>query len=524
MTAAVGVTLSVIASREVSKFETRQALSDLQLEVASRAQRLKREVDRHLEVVLSLRGFFEASKTISREQFKAFVDSALQRHPDIQALEWIPRVPDEERLALEAAARKEGLTGYAISERGSRGELVPAAFRAEYFPVYYVEPLRGNEPAVGFDLASDPIRRQALEAARRTGEPYATAAVTLVQEQEQQKGFLVFAPVLESAAAPAAGADDLLQGFALGVFRIGTIVDREMLDSGRSAPGYDIALFDDSAIPSDQLVHRTALAQPGSGYADFVVSEPLGTVAGLSWRVEATPTMAYLASRRSGHGSMVLAVGLLLTLMMVSYLVVWARRAVEVNRLAVALRDANDELQRLVAQDPLTALPNRRRFSEALSQEWLRARRERSPLSLLMIDVDRFKNFNDRYGHPAGDECLQQLAEILRETVERSIDLVCRYGGEEFAVLLANTEASGARIVAERCRAAVEGLRIPHEDSDAGAFVTISVGLCSLVPARDATPEDLLSAADAALYAAKSAGRNRVSADGPSRVSASRTA
>jgi diguanylate cyclase (GGDEF)-like protein len=159
--------------------------------------------------------------------------------------------------------------------------------------------------------------------------------------------------------------------------------------------------------------------------------------------------------------------------------------------------------------DELTAVPNRRFFNLLLRQEWARAAREAHPLSILLIDVDLFKGYNDRYGHPAGDACLARIAGALNTLARRPGDAVARYGGEEFVALLAHTADKGAAIVGETLRAAVEGLNLEHAGSPFGQ-VTISVGVGSTVPDRGSTPERLLAAADHALYEAKSTGRNRV--------------
>jgi diguanylate cyclase (GGDEF)-like protein/PAS domain S-box-containing protein len=168
-------------------------------------------------------------------------------------------------------------------------------------------------------------------------------------------------------------------------------------------------------------------------------------------------------------------------------------------------------LARLAMQDGLTGLANRRAFDGALDREWHRAARDGAPLSLLLLDVDRFKAFNDRYGHQAGDECLRSVAQAVKEAVHRFGDLAARYGGEELAMLLPGTAMAGAAEVAERARAAVQALGLPHLEGGPLQVVTVSIGVATITPLIDGPPPArLVAAADGALYQAKHNGRNRV--------------
>ena len=172
----------------------------------------------------------------------------------------------------------------------------------------------------------------------------------------------------------------------------------------------------------------------------------------------------------------------------------------------------NEELQRLATLDGLTQIANRRRFDEYLESEWQRLKREQLSLSLILLDVDFFKLYNDTYGHLGGDDCLRQLASALKNIVKRPADLVARYGGEEFTIILPNTEIQGAIYVAQTIRQAVRDLAIPHAQSRVCDRVTVSLGVVSIVPNSEISPPDLINAADKALYVAKQQGRDRVHA------------
>lgn len=184
-------------------------------------------------------------------------------------------------------------------------------------------------------------------------------------------------------------------------------------------------------------------------------------------------------------------------------------RIVELNLLQAELEEKNLQLQLLSSLDGLTGIPNRRQFDEMLGVEWSRMAREKLPLSLIILDVDHFKRYNDRYGHLAGDFCLRRVAEALDALMRRPADMIARYGGEEFAAILPGTSLEGAQLVAEAMRRTVAGLAIEHTDSPVRDVVTISLGVSSVIPIPGCIPADLIQAADQGLYQAKQNGRDR---------------
>jgi diguanylate cyclase (GGDEF)-like protein len=173
------------------------------------------------------------------------------------------------------------------------------------------------------------------------------------------------------------------------------------------------------------------------------------------------------------------------------------------------LASANVELERLARYDGLTGIPNRREFDARLDSEWRRMGREGKPLALIMGDVDHFKQYNDTYGHQAGDECLVKVAEAIQSAARRPTDLAARYGGEEFALILADTDGKGAAFVAQSVCDLVRRLEIPHCNSSASEHVTLSLGVAVVLPGAGKGPKSLIEMADEALYNAKESGRNR---------------
>jgi len=179
-------------------------------------------------------------------------------------------------------------------------------------------------------------------------------------------------------------------------------------------------------------------------------------------------------------------------------------------------KQSEDELARLYKEvkqlsllDGLTGIANRRMFDLTLHREWVHSIRDRSPLSLVMIDIDYFKQYNDCYGHMQGDECLKQVAKSLREGLKREIDLISRYGGEEFVLLLPKTNESQAIHIADQSLSTVKEKKIPHKLSTVSDVVTISAGVSTIIPIGDTQSSTLIEAADKLLYEAKKKGRNR---------------
>jgi diguanylate cyclase (GGDEF)-like protein/PAS domain S-box-containing protein len=177
------------------------------------------------------------------------------------------------------------------------------------------------------------------------------------------------------------------------------------------------------------------------------------------------------------------------------------------------LEQLNRKLKEMANIDGLTQIANRRHFDATLDNEWQRQQRTRKPLSLVMIDIDFFKKYNDHYGHYAGDECLIKVATTLKNTLNRPADLVARYGGEEFVLLLPEIPLEGAKEVAERVAAAIANLKLPHCESTVSDFITISQGIACVIPSEEMTSIDLINQADKLLYQSKEEGRNRFTAN-----------
>ncbi len=180
-----------------------------------------------------------------------------------------------------------------------------------------------------------------------------------------------------------------------------------------------------------------------------------------------------------------------------------------IRHLQQELEARNRELARQANIDGLTQIANRRCFDSSLEQEWQRLTREQQPLSLIFLDIDHFKLYNDHYGHQAGDECLKQTARVFDRVAQRPADLAARYGGEEFVMLLPNTDEQGAEHIAKEIQKAIAQLRIPHEPSPVSSCVTCSMGIACMIPNQAVSVEKFIASADETMYRAKAQGRNQ---------------
>lgn len=272
----------------------------------------------------------------------------------------------------------------------------------------------------------------------------------------------------------------------------------------------------DDAANRELFVYRPQEGVPLP--STFIYEHDVPVVGKAHWRLQAEPVGDYFNRYRSITPWLLGLAGLLLSLM--APLVIWfvVRHAASVEELVARrtheLDEANRQLASLSLTDGLTGIANRRSFDEHLEQEWKRALRDQLPLSLIMVDIDHFKAYNDYYGHQAGDDCLRQVARMLQSVVARPGDLVARYGGEEFALILPQTD-HGAKSLGEACRATVAGGKIPHHASPVKPVVTVSVGVATMIPGVEDDPSRLIKAADPAMYRAKLLGRNHVVVEAP---------
>ena len=328
------------------------------------AQQLQENFDDYILVLHSVENLYASSVPINRQQFKTFVARWFSRHPGIRAVSWSPRILDSERANYEKAAREDGLSNFQITEQSPQGQLVRAARRAEYIPAYYSESVRGNERALGFDAASDPTRREALNRARDTGEPTATDPLTLIQDIEREGGFVVFLPIYK----PGRPQNSLqerrlnLQGYVSGAFRI-----REMMNTalkGAKMEDIEIRLYEARGGGKNRLLYEHRSKEIESQDLPVEASKgiqpaPLQRVvpfeiAGSQWIVQFAPTKEYLIAQRGWQAWSVLAGGLFFTGLLGGFLLILTGHTAKLQAINTDLEKEITERKR--AEDAVTQL------------------------------------------------------------------------------------------------------------------------------------------------------------------------
>ncbi|HUK40569.1 MAG TPA: CHASE domain-containing protein, partial [Candidatus Acidoferrales bacterium] len=428
------------------------------------AQKIQENFDNYINILHSVENLYMSSVTVSRQQFKIFVRRWLSLHPGMRAISWTPRILDTERLAYEQAGRREGLGNIQITEQNPREQFVRASQRAVYFPVYYLESLGGNERALGFDVASDPIRREALDRARDTGKPTATDHLTLIQDVKRDAGFVVFLPVYRFGLSQDSVAERRvnLEGYVVGAFRIRDIMNAALKVS--ETRDIEIRLYDARDEDRKGLIYeyRSQLAAPDRVKADPGIHAAAlqrvipFEIAGRRWIVQYTPTKQYLAVQRRWQDWSILAGGLLFASLCGVFFIT-------VTGHAEKIEDANRQLLEEVAE---------RKFAEdALRRSEARKGAILESAIDCIITIDHLGNiveFNPAaektFGYSHADAVGKRMSELivpscLREKCERGLEgylstgkglvlgkhietTAMRADGSEFPIELAITRTS----------------------------------------------------------------------------------
>jgi len=330
--AIMGFIVSIVGYQFSQNWEKQRIASSFQNDVEKIFFTIRKNVELNLSTLESIKSFYKASQKVERTEFKEFSKYILKHHTGIQALEWIPLVKNEERSRYVEQATLDGFAGFQITEKNEQGLMVKAGQRNEYYPVYFVEPMEGNEKAFGFDLASNRTRLSSLLKARDSGMMVATARITLVQEEGDQYGFLVFNPIYRNGSV----SETLEQrrknliGFVLGVFRVGDMLNpavNPVQDKNISVYLSDVTKAQESQTlhsftfqksntrnDSDSIKIRNKFLQ------NVLTAENILTVGERRWKIQCIALENYGANINSGQSLLIFAIGILTTLFFVGYL------------------------------------------------------------------------------------------------------------------------------------------------------------------------------------------------------------
>ncbi len=398
-------TIAVVFFTHTSAWERDRIQLAFERQASVVAHTLEDSFDNYIAVLYAIQSFYESSREVDRQEFRAFVQSNLTRHTGIQAWEWIPRVLDTERANYEQSARQEGHHTFQITEQTQQGAMVQAGQRSEYFPVYYLEPYTGNERALGFDLGSHPARLEALRQARDTGKPVATGRITLVQETSRQFGLLIFLPIYRNGFPHTTQEErrQNLHGFASGVLRIGDMIASSLRTF--ALPQVLLTIHDDTAPPDHRWLYRSDWhKREGAAQKSAAPDAPSPSLqwsttidlAGRRWSLHFAPTMAYLATQQTWQPWAVLASGLVFSGFLGAFLLVITGRTSTVERLVATRTEELSRTNTALARE----IGERQHAEEARRESEARFKGvvEHSPSAIFLKDLEgRFRLINKRF-------------------------------------------------------------------------------------------------------------------------------
>lgn len=352
---AIGIASSILVFALSYYDDEKLRLHEFNEEAENRYSALKREIDINLGALKSVQALYYASENIGRAEFRKFTGHILMRYEDIQSLEWLPRVPDSRRTDYESSARREGFPDFQLTERIAQGKMKRAEKRKEYFPVYFIEPYKGNEIALGFDLASDPAMRETMEAARRSGETTASAKINLLDEDTSHSSIIVFAPIFSNSASLSSDQArwDNLKGFSAVVFRISTSVEESM--SHLAPAGIDFIIYDTSAPGEQQLLYshssraRKTLIPNKEPETGLRITKILD-VGGRKWTIIYSAAPEFIAAKKSWYPWGFLLAGLLLTGLVSGSVFIIVRNIEKIEKASRALSDVNTNLKQEIIE------------------------------------------------------------------------------------------------------------------------------------------------------------------------------
>lgn len=510
---ALGLLMSIGTYWHLHSLESEKARHLFRSDVDQHSSNIEQQLAQQRMVVHGLANGISLYTEPDPGAFKQLCKSLQRRDSMIASLSWYWYISDRRRSALEhslsdyySSFQIRRFEGNDSGRNGNTSHLRTMERQRHYLPLVAICPQRTLEQFLGLDLYSEAAMLEPLTQSVSRDQVYASGAYTHTGSDQAALDFAMFAPVYRQASD---SQRRLLAGFVSATFAIEDLLARELQARlGEWVVRIQMADGTESGNGIFTATPMVALAPEDYSYSRNIEVSP-----NRDWLIYARPGRDYIDGERTRLPLWGFLVGLALTAL-IYY--IWLSqlnrtRSIEtvVAERTAALSVANQQLRELSQTDALTGIANRRLFQERLHNEWLRLRRAKKFMALMMIDVDDFKAYNDHYGHQQGDQCLVRIAQAIAATVNRPADLVARYGGEEFIVLLPDTDDKALELADEILRA-IRKLDIPHKQSRASDRVSISIGFGFAQANQLDSPQQLMIAADKAMYHAKAAGRNRI--------------
>lgn len=471
----VAFVISIFIYSGATHLERKELEDQVANNASKMAQLIQNRLINHQAVLSSVQHYAKANANFSRTQFETFTKAALERNPDIFALSFNDLVTRDELPAYEQEmARLSAMPGFKAMQRDSQKKLVPVANRSDYVIVRHIVPLKGNAPALGFDIGSEPVRRAAIESARASGQPAVTGPIHLVQENEVRKGVLALDPVLVEDGQP----DLKLLGFAVAVLKVDEMVNiatQKEMPTGAKLYLRDAAMDDPSFAFSGKAMPTNL-----PSYQKWTTSL---TIANRDWAMDYWVDDTYVSKNKSLMAWAIGAIAMLFTGLLQIYL---------------------HGITGLAHHDALTRLPNRTLGKQQAREAIRVARRDKSLVALLLFDLDHFKLINDTYGHSVGDRLLQELTKRLLISI-RGEDHLCRLSGDEFMIVL--TQLRSVEEAEAICQKLMAQVVKPIEIDGRMIQTSLSVGI-AVYPQDGDDIENLVRKADTAMFKAKQDGRD----------------
>jgi signal transduction histidine kinase/sensor domain CHASE-containing protein len=432
----IGLFVSCLVALRLYSDDEARIREEFGREMDGYASAIDEQISKAIAILHSIKGLFDASEIVTRAEFNTFTTFLLIRYPSMRAVGWVPRVQAHERRDIEMQAQEEGFDGFQISETGKEGRMVRAGERDEYYPVYYIEPLAGNEAALSYDLASNPARHEALYAARDTGDARATSRIILVQETANEWAVLIFVPVYHGKPTSTVERRASIHGIVSGVFRLHDILTAV----GAHIPTdnmIDMRLVDEIVDEDDELLHDSRVVGTKLATA-YRYEKCLNPAGGRHWMLIATPSAAYISTQRTDVPFMSFLVGALMSGWISYYLARLTREKMiieqQVDKRTQELREQGAALVRTNAN-----------LAKGISER-----------RLLQQRITHIADHEQRrLGHELHDSLGQQIAvtAMLAQSLQERLDLKDEPGGE---LLKGLTES--ARNAQAQVRALSKGL------------------------------------------------------------------